>query len=333
MRLGVYGCGEAGRSFAGAAHHVEGVELIGVGGRTVERATPLAQDMRTAPMTLPMLLDAKPDCIAVATPPGVHPAHALECLRRGIHVMVEKPMALCVPDCDVLITEAARRNLKLMVTQTLRYRDIFRKARAMIVSGRCGTLTSLNMIVCMNYFGAKRAGWQVDIEQAGGGVGLNPFIHAVDTARFLAGSEVTNFRGKVGYHREGFDIDGDAACYLEFASGATAFVHVNGYGVSSDEVYDAYCAKGVVRTRPREKRVDLILGGRVAECYGFGENGMVKNGIYGFGGYVNHIIEMKAAIESGGPISSDGANGRENVRIAREIMEASGARLPGATLG
>jgi hypothetical protein len=90
---------------------------------------------------------------------------------------------------------------------------------------------------------------------------------------------------------------------------------------------------GLLRVRPSEKRIEVILANRVAEVYGFGENGLTTaKGIYGFGGYINHIVEMRDAIERGGPITSDGANGRENVRIARLILERSGMPLARPTV-
>ena len=83
-----------------------------------------------------------------------------------------------------------------------------------------------------------------------------------------------------------------------------------------------------MRVRPQEKRIEIVISNRIAETYGFGENG-TKNeqGIYGHWGYVNHIAEMRDAIEEGGPILSDGANGRANVAMAHGILEANGAPL------
>ena len=329
MKLGVVGSGDAGASFAGAAHHVPGVELIGVAGRTREKVETLAQKFLTSGFTFEELIARKPDCIAIATPPGVHSIQALQCLRAGIHVMIEKPMAVAVEDCTRVIEEAQRRKLKVMVTQTWRYRDLTRKAREIIASGRLGQVTHIDLRMTHNYFGAKRSGWQLDADLSGGGVTMNPFVHGMDLVRFLAGDEVTDFHGKVGFHKTGYTIDSDVVAFAQFKGGATAVIHVNGLGVTTEDYFDVFLTGGALRLRPTEKRIEVILGGRVAEVYGFGENGLTNaKGIYGFGGYINHIVEMRDAIEKNGPISSDGANGRENVRIARTILERNGVKMP-----
>lgn len=334
MRFGVVGSGDAGWSFAGAAHFVEGVELIGVAGRTAEKVAKLAEKALTRGFSFEELLAQKPDVVAIATPPGVHSPQALACLRAGIHVMIEKPMALSVEDCDRVIGEAQKRGRKIMVTQTWRYRDIIRKAREIIASGRFGTVTNVYLENSHNYFSSKRSGWQVDVEMSGGGVTMNPFIHFIDTARYLAGAEVTDVRGMVGFHKEGFEkIEGDVTCVARFANGATAMICVNGYGQQPSDKTEVYLTQGVLRINATEKRIDAVINGRVAECYGFGENGLTNaQGIYGHLGYIRHIEEMRDAVEKGGPISSDGANGRENVRIARGILESCGVKMPGPSV-
>jgi len=333
MRFGIIGTGDAGGSFAGAAHHVPGVELLGVAGRTPERVAALAVKMQTHAFTPDALMAAKPDCIAIATPPGVHAAQALACLRAGIHVMIEKPMALCTEDCDAVIAAAAERGLKVMVTQTWRYRDITRKARELVASGRFGAVTCVTVRSAHNYFGGKRTGWHLEVDLAGGGVTLNPFIHMIDLARFLAGDEVTEVQGYAAGRKKGYAMDGDVICLARFARGATAVVHVDGNGVSVEDAIDVFMTDGLLRVRPSEKRIEVVLANRIAEVYGFGENGLTNaKGIYGFGGYINHILEMRDALERGGPITSDGANGRENVRIARLILERSGLPLARPTV-
>jgi predicted dehydrogenase len=333
MRFGIIGTGDAGGSFAGAAHHAPGVELVGVAGRTPEKVAALAVKMQTHAFTPDTLIAAKPDCIAIATPPGVHAAQAIACLKAGIHVMVEKPMALCTEDCDAIIAAAAPKGLKVMVTQTWRYRDITRKARELVASGRFGAVTCVAIRASHNYFGGKRTGWHLEVDLAGGGVTLNPFIHMIDLARYLAGDEVVDVQGHVGCRKKGYAIDSDTVCLARFSRGATALVHVDGNGVSLEDAIDIFLTDGLLRVRPTEKRIEVVIANRVAEVFGFGENGTTNaKGIYGFGGYVNHVIEMRDAIEKGGPITSDGANGRENVRIARALLERAGLPLAKPTV-
>jgi len=326
MKLGIIGNGDSARSFAGASHFVQGVELFGIAGRNPDRVKPLTEKFGGAPMSIEELSLADIDCVAVSTPPGLRVAHALPFLKRGVHAMIEKPMALCVEDCDRMIEAAGRSGARIMVTQTHRYNPFGRKAFELVDSGRFGEVVSVRVYSGHDYFGSKRTGWQLDPALSGGGVTFNPFIHMVDFARFMARSKVKWFRGTIGRHKEGYDIEGDVHCLLAFENGATGVVEVDGYGHLPGHWIEVVMRDAAMRVLPREKRIEIVMADRIAETYGFGENGTKnEHGIYGHWGYINHIAEMREAIEEGGPILSDGANGRANVAIAYGILEQNGA--------
>jgi hypothetical protein len=106
-------------------------------------------------------------------------------------------------------------------------------------------------------------------------------------------------------------------------------VEVDGYGHLPGHRIDVVMRDAGMRVRPQEKRIEIVVANRIAETYGFGENGITnEEGIYGHWGYINHLAEMREAIEEGGPILSDGANGRANVAVAYGILEQNGAPLP-----
>ena len=333
MRVGVIGNGSSGRNFSHASLFAEGVELVAVAGRSPERVKPLADRCAAATMTIEELLDADIDCVAVGTPPSLHARHVLPFIRRGVHAMVEKPMALCAEDCDAIIEEADKASVRLMVTQTHRYMPHSIEARRIIDSGEFGKPLSVHVFMGHDYFGAKRKGWHLDFRMSGGGVTFNPFIHMLDLTRFLAAGEVTEFLGHVGYHKEGFDIEGDARCLLKFDNGAAGVTHVDGYGHQPGYWADVVLEQAALEIRPNKKRLDILQNGHNLRTVGFGRYGQAnEQGVWGMIGYINHFIEMKAAVEQGGPITSDGPNGRANVVIARGILEQNGAPVTGPTV-
>jgi len=331
MKLGIIGNGASAHSFAGASHLADGVELVAVAGRNLERVTSLTDKYGGQPMTIDQLQNADIDCVAVSTPPGLHLDHALPFLRAGVHAMVEKPLALCVEHCDRMIETAATAGAKLMATQTHRYTAYGRKAYEIATGDKYGKVTAVQAYVAHDYFTNKRSGWQLDVDLGGGGVVFNPFIHAIDLVRYLAGSDPETVTGHLGYHKPGYDIDGDVTCFVVLQNGVPAMVRVDGYGHYPDTTVDVTMEEAVMLVRPLAKRIEVRIRNRVAEVFGFGENGVTNDkGIYGHCGYINHLTEMQAVIEKNAPLTSDGENGRANVAIARQILEMCGAPLPGA---
>ncbi len=321
MKLGIIGNGESARSFAGASHHVPGVKLVAIAGRSVDRVTPLTEKLGGQAMTIDEIFSADVDCVAISTPPGLHEEHALPLIKRGVHVLIEKPMALTTDACDRINHAASLSGAKVMVTQTHRYASYGRMAKRIVDEGRFGRVLDVYAYLAFDYFGAKRVGWQLEAAMSGGGVAFNPFIHLVDFARYVSGSEVKTFGGSVGYHKAGYEIDSDVRCHLQFESGATGFVHVDGNGHKPGHGVDVIMENAAMIIRPLEKRIEIRIKGRVAEVHGFGENGLTTpTGIYGHGGYIGHLTEIAQVIAGQATLTSDGVSGAVNVRIAQQLL-------------
>jgi predicted dehydrogenase len=86
------------------------------------------------------LLDQKPDAVAIATPVSSHFALASRCLNAGLHVMVEKPLAATVKECQALVDIADRTGKVLMVDHTYLFSGAVRKIRELVDTGELGDL-------------------------------------------------------------------------------------------------------------------------------------------------------------------------------------------------
>jgi predicted dehydrogenase len=141
-----------------------------------------------------LLDDRDVDVIAVLTPPDVRAEVVVPVLAAGKHVLVEKPLALTVAECDAIVEASERRpDLRAMFGLPLRFHRLVRAAREFMATGRLGTPSAMHTA----HFGPmsevapgrELSGWRFDRER-GGGTLLDKGIHQYDLWRFLLGREV-----------------------------------------------------------------------------------------------------------------------------------------------
>jgi predicted dehydrogenase len=86
------------------------------------------------------------DVVDVCTPPQVHARVAIEAMKEGINVLLEKPMALSVSDCDDMIQAAQKYGTKLCIVHNQRFRPIYLKAQELVENGAIGKLTGMRTL-------------------------------------------------------------------------------------------------------------------------------------------------------------------------------------------
>jgi predicted dehydrogenase len=94
-----------------------------------------------------MLKTEKPDLVDICTPPQTHARLAIEAMRHGCHVLVEKPMALTVADCDQIVQASEEYGLKVCVGHSDLFYEAFVKARRMVANGTIGRVRGLNIFL------------------------------------------------------------------------------------------------------------------------------------------------------------------------------------------
>jgi predicted dehydrogenase len=141
LRVGVVGCGYWGSKHARVMSSLSDVAQVALIDSRQERLAGVAESIRGA-QTFSCLSDALPevDAVVIATPPSSHVPLALECIRAGKHVLVEKPLALDSRGAQLLVDEAADAGVALMVGHTFEYNSAVWKLRELIDSGDLGDL-------------------------------------------------------------------------------------------------------------------------------------------------------------------------------------------------
>jgi predicted dehydrogenase len=121
LRLGVIGVGHLGRHHARLAASVPGARLVAVADLQRDRAETAAASSGARAMTNPADMLGEVDAVVVAVPTVAHLDVARPFLERGVHVLVEKPMAASIAEADELIALAARHGAVLAVGHSERF--------------------------------------------------------------------------------------------------------------------------------------------------------------------------------------------------------------------
>lgn len=141
LRVGVVGGGYWGSKHVRALSAMDAVEKVVVIDPNPQRAGALARsfsNVDTYPALAPALGEV--DAVVIATPPATHAALALEAIRAGKHVLVEKPLADNVADARSLVEASRTAGVVLMVGHTFIYHSAVRTLRDMVQGGRIGDL-------------------------------------------------------------------------------------------------------------------------------------------------------------------------------------------------
>ena len=150
MRVGLLAYGAIGHEHNLAIQATDGLDLAAVCDTSPERiaaALELAPDAASFTDAMAMLDSGLIDAVVISTPPNSHYDWAKAALERGIHVVLEKPMALTVAQCDELIGLADSRGLTLVVYQNRRFDRDFVTLRRLIRSGAIGEVFQYDSFV------------------------------------------------------------------------------------------------------------------------------------------------------------------------------------------
>ena len=110
LRTALIGCGKVGRIHASALRALPESELVAVCDNSPDRAAAFASEFGAAAFTDidAMIRQARIEAVTIATPHPLHAAPTVRCAEGGVHVLVEKPMASSLADCDAMLAAGAQ---------------------------------------------------------------------------------------------------------------------------------------------------------------------------------------------------------------------------------
>jgi len=189
--IGIIGSGYMALTYAESlARHMTGARLVAVAGGSRAPSLAAEYEVDAEDSVEALLARTDIDAVILTTPDQVHCAQTLQAAAAGKHVLVEKPMAPTVAQCDQMIATCQATGVKLAVVKTERYRDLTMRAKQVIEAGQIGPIWMLRTISCFPEAVGRdiltSRPWYTD--PAGGGLFMSMASHNADMLLWLTGA-------------------------------------------------------------------------------------------------------------------------------------------------
>ncbi|MEO1343202.1 MAG: Gfo/Idh/MocA family oxidoreductase [Pseudomonadota bacterium] len=165
------------------------------------------------------------EAVSIVTPNHVHYAAAREFLKRGIHVICDKPLTSTLADAKKLVKAAESSGALFVLTHNYTGYPMVRQAREMVANGEIGKIRVVQVEYPQDWLTVeqdfKQANWRTDPNQSGAGGSTGDIgTHAFNLACFITGLEVESLAADIQAFVPGRQVDDNAHVMLRFAGGA-----------------------------------------------------------------------------------------------------------------
>ena len=225
VRIGVIGVGGMGSYHAGYIQRgeVQGGELTAVSDIDESRLQRFT-DLETFADSRDLIRSGLVDAVLIATPHYDHAPITIDAFQQGIHVLVEKPIAVHKADAERMIAAQKGTGLVFAAMFQMRTEPLFRKLKQLIDNGELGEFTRVCWIAT-DWFRTEAyyasGGWRATWREEGGGVLLNQCPHNLDMLQWLLGMP-GKVRGFCGFGvRHDIEVEDQVTAYFEYPNGAT----------------------------------------------------------------------------------------------------------------
>jgi predicted dehydrogenase len=231
LRTGLVGCGKVGHTHASALATLAESAFVAVCDNSADRALVFATRYGVTPYSSvrEMVEREKLDVVLICTP---HPAHAdpaVEAMLAGAHVLVEKPLAASLVDCDRMLETAHTAGVRLSVISQRRLYMPSQRVKAAIDAGKIGQ-PILGLIVMLGwrdqaYYCSDP--WRGTWAGEGGGILVNQAVHQLDLLLWFMGpvAELQGYHANLNHPY--IEVEDTAVAALRFQSGALGSIVVS----------------------------------------------------------------------------------------------------------
>lgn len=280
-----------------------------------------------------MIEEVQPELVGIATESGVHAEIALYCIDHGIHVIIEKPMAMSMKDAEEIIRRSEEKQVKVSACHQNRFNVAVQETRKALEEGRFGKLSHGSIHVRWNRGKAyyDQAPWRGTWKQDGGAL-MNQCIHGIDLLRWMMGDEVEEVYGMTRQRFHHFlEAEDVGMAVVKFKSGTIGTIEgtTNVYPQNLEETLYLFGESGTVK-----------IGGKSTnniDVWNFADEGEedqknkglqeATSNVYG-NGHTSLYADMIDAIENDRKPYVDAYAGRNALEMILAIYKSQKTGMP-----
>lgn len=256
MKYALIGCGRISPNHIAAAK-ANDLEIVGLCDTVYDNIIDkkkkfrLSEDVQNYSDYKEMLSKEKPELVAIATESGKHAEIALECLKAGCNLIIEKPIALSLSDADRIINLSEEKDLKVCSCHQNRFNKSIQKIREALEMDRFGRMMygTAHIRWCRDYEYYHRAPWRGTWDQDGGAL-MNQCIHNIDLLRWMMGDEVEEVMGMTDrLNHDYIEAEDLGIALVKFKNGSYGIIEgtTNIYPKNLEETLYLFGTKGTVK--------------------------------------------------------------------------------------
>ena len=230
-KVGIVGLGKVAHLHAMALKDIHNAEFTAGCSRSIEKAKSYVAEYGAKPYDniTKMVKEEDIDLVIICSPHPNHVEPTVEALKAGAHVLVEKPLASTLQDCDVMITAAREANLKLGVISQRRWYPPTLRVKQAMDDGKIGktVLGTVNMLGWRDEAYYKSDDWRGSWDLEGGGVMVNQAPHQLDLFCWLMGPIDEVYGHWANLNHPYIEVEDTALAIVKFKSGAIGNIIVS----------------------------------------------------------------------------------------------------------
>lgn len=325
-RFGLIGCGRISKNHLESIKELPQAVLVAVADNDQDALDKALQTYGCEGYLDYKELLARPDIdiVNICTPSGYHARIAIDAMKAGKHVIVEKPMAMSLAEADAMLAAEREYGVKLAVVHQNRFNSAIVKVRQALEAGRFGDLTHGSAVIRWNrnadYY--KQAPWRGTWAHDGGCL-MNQSIHNIDLLQWMFGPVESLFAYTANRMRP-IEAEDNAVAVIKFQNGAMATIEASTtiYPKNLEETLNIFGTTGSVMVGGIA--VNKIEAWRFAgedEQSILSEQFKEPPNVYGFG-HAEILKDMMEALEQNRTVAVPGCEGRKALEIILGIYHS-----------
>lgn len=247
-RIGIIGAGSYGEQHARAIAQLDGAGVTAAS-RTNSAALKefTSRYGGTAYTDFTQLLaDPNVDIVVIATPHHLHTDIAIRAAQAGKHILLEKPMAPTLAECQLIVDAARTAGVQLMPGHVNHFVPAYQTAKSILESGELGEVVLGSATMQKYWMENNRREWHLD-RSSGGGVWMTVGIHPLDRLTWLVNAPITQISAQFGTHFYNQNADDSGMAFVRYANGASGAIVSVGYADGAPKhLTELVCTRGMM---------------------------------------------------------------------------------------